>query len=175
MKKALQGFGIGLFVAGAILTLLTQFADYQQSNDNDEVKQLQNQLRAAEQEIATLNEAVAQTSLQTEQQPPAETAVDEADSDKEQPANNNETPKEEAEKKPASKDAATTGTIIIYEGVSLYDIGKQAEDQGIVQNGRELELYLAKPEYSRSIQKGVFELRSDMTLEKMAKILTGKK
>ena len=68
-----------------------------------------------------------------------------------------------------------TGTIYIYESVSLYDIGKQAEDLNIIKNGRELELFLAKPEYSRSIQIGAFELSSDMTLEQMAKILTGKK
>ena len=76
---------------------------------------------------------------------------------------------------PSSEENVRHGTILIYEGVTLYDVGKQAEDAGIIENGRELELYLSKPEYARSLQIGQFDLHSTMTLEQMAKILTGKK
>lgn len=172
MKKLLQGFGIGLFLAGAVITLLSQFTDFEQSKDDNEVAQLKKQLLAAEQEIATLNEAVAQASV------PAET--DSKDRTKEVENSESASNEQNEEKQTNSKStiqnntATVTGTILIYEGVSLYDIGKQAEDQGIVQNGRELELYLSKPEYARSIQKGQFDLNSDMSLNEMARILTGK-
>ena len=178
MKKRLQGFGIGLFLAGAVLTLLTQFTDFQASQDNEEIKKLQNQLQAANQEIATLNEAVAQASLHTE----ADTSDTEAQPTEEQAEDSKNDEQKEAVEKPAKKESSNaeqdenivSGTILIYEGVSLYDIGKQAEDQGIVENGRELELFLYKPEYARSLQKGQFELNSSMSFEEMALILTGK-
>ncbi|MEG0385935.1 MAG: hypothetical protein RR642_14395, partial [Solibacillus sp.] len=57
----------------------------------------------------------------------------------------------------------------------LYEIGQQLEAEQIVKNGREIELYLSKPEFSRSIQKGAFDLHSDMTVDEIAKTLTGKK
>ncbi len=38
-----------------------------------------------------------------------------------------------------------------------------------------MELYLAKPEYAKYIQIGQFELNSSMTIEEIAKIITGKK
>lgn len=186
MKKRLQGFGIGLFIAGAMVTLLTQFTDFQQTKDSDEVTQLQNQLQAAEQEIATLNEAIAQASIHTEETKPASETKDSAQSTEDEESTDNnkgktvDTAKETESKKSDSNEEenknsnSSTSTILIYEGVSLYDIGKQAEDQGIVENGRELELYLAKPEYARSIQIGQFELNSSMSLEEMARILTGK-
>lgn len=183
MKKVLQGFGIGLFVAGATITLLTQFTDFQQSKDNDEIKRLQTQLQAAEQEIATLNEAVAQASVHTEQpatdastndEPTEKKQADSTNEKNDAKAKENDTKQSTSSDKNRSDSTSVTGTILIYEGVSLYDIGKQAEDQGIVQNGRELELYLYKPEYARSLQKGHFELSSDMSFEEMARILTGK-
>ena len=72
-----------------------------------------------------------------------------------------------------TKEDVVSATIYIYENMSLYSIGQQVENEGIISNGRELELYLSKPEYSRSIQKGAFDLSSDMTIEQIAKILIG--
>ena len=77
--------------------------------------------------------------------------------------------------KETKKDDVISATIYIYENMSLYSIGQQVENEGIISNGRELELYLSKPEYSRSIQKGAFDLRSDMTIKQIATILTGTK
>ena len=77
--------------------------------------------------------------------------------------------------KETKEDDVVSATIYIYENMSLYSIGQQVENEGIISNGRELELYLSKPEYSRSIQKGAFDLRSDMTIKQIATILTGTK
>lgn len=185
MKRRLQGFGIGLFLAGATITLLTQFTDFQQTKDNEEVIKLQNQLQAAEQEIATLNEAVAQASIHTEETKAASeaentdentTGLKPANDQEATAATENETDSKKADsnKEENNDTNESSSTILVYEGVTPYDIGKQAEDLGIVENGRELELYLAKPEYARSIQIGQFELDSSMSLEEMARILTGK-
>ena len=175
MKKTLRGIGIGIFLVGA---LWTAFETFFPSNAEQEIALLKQQLQDSENKVKHLQETAQVTPEQT---------TDEQSTDKAEQPTDAKTPNEEpvAEEKPAEEAPApteeqpaandvVTGTILIYENVSLYDIGKQAEDAGIVENGRELELYLYKPEYSRSIQIGQFELSSDMTLEQMAKILTGK-
>lgn len=161
MKKMLRGVGIGLFLAGASLTLL-DFLDSSTTQQTDgayekEITELQQKLKQANKEIASLKEA-APSGEGTEESSNKETSDQKATSPEENT--------EEAQ--------GTSATVYIYEGVSLYDIGKQVEDAGIIANSRELELYLSKPEYARSIQKGQFELNSNMTIEEMAKILTGK-
>lgn len=153
MNDKLKYIGIGLFIAGFIFSLGERFdIPYIESSSNSETESLKN-------EIESLNKTI--TTLEAKIQNP----------DNEKQTNTGHSKNESS--KPDSD--IVTGTIYIYESVSIYDIGKQAEDLNIIKNGRELELFLAKPEYSRSIQIGAFELSSDMTLEQMAKILTGKK
>ena len=158
MKKSLRAFGIGVFIIGAVWTLHDEYFP-----DSMQVSKLQNDLEKSQTQIADL-----QQQLQEKNNPKIEAAVEAETTIEEQP----ESVTLEA---PENKtDDVVTGAIFVYEGVSLYDIGKQAEDLRLVENGRELELFLYKPEYSRSIQKGQFELSSDMTLEEMALTLTGK-
>ena len=156
MKKTLRGIGIGLFLAGALFTLLGRIdqpiSEEKTSTYKEKITQLEQQLADANEQITRLQDPTTDE--------PIEITSEEKDN-----TQANETKDEDL----------VYGTVMIYEGVSLYDIGKQAEDAGVIKNGRELELYLAKPEYSRSIQKGHFELHSGMTLEQMAKTLTGKK
>ncbi len=162
MKKTLRGLGIGLFLAGAVFTAMdysdTPPTPQTTAQYNEKIHALEQQLKQANEKIATLEEAEQQET------PPKDSVTSTEETKTEEPAETTDEP--EAEK--------VSGTIYVYEGVSLYDIGKQAEDAGIIQNSRELELFLAKPEYAKSIQKGQFELSSDMTLEEMALILTGK-
>lgn len=159
MKKSIRAFGIGLFVAGMCLTLLDYFG-FTATNDTTryekEIKQLEEQLAALQKtETEPLVDGVPTETAVKENEPTAQV----------QEANEVAPPTEEV----------VTATIFVYEGMSLYEIGQQVEGEGIVLNGREVELYLARPEYARSIQKGSFDLRSDMTLEQIAKTLTGKK
>lgn len=65
-------------------------------------------------------------------------------------------------------------TLYIYSGMTPYEVGKKLEDMGIVENAIEMELFLSKPEYARSIQKGQFTVSSEMTLEEIANLITGK-
>jgi hypothetical protein len=162
MKKLLRGMGIGLFLAGAAFTIL-DFMDEPLSQGTNKTQETE--IAELKQQLADANEEIA--SLQTSSPSPGKASQKEDEDTTEQAPSSN---KEDSE-----KSTAISGTIYIYEGVSLYDIGKQAEDAGIIANARELELFLSKPEYSRSIQKGQFELNSDMSIEEMAKTLTGKK
>ena len=153
MNDKLKYIGIGLFIAGFIFSLGERFdIPYIESSSNSETESLKNEIDSLNKTINTLEAKIQ-------------------NSDSEKQTNTSHSKNESS--KPDSD--IVTGTIYIYESVSIYDIGKQAEDLNIIKNGRELELFLAKPEYSRSIQIGAFELSSDMTLEQMAKILTGKK
>lgn len=151
MRTSFRAFGIGLFIAGASFTLYEKFGPTATIHD---VSQYEEQLEAYEQQIAGLEQQ-----LQTE---------DKMDSSAK------ELPKKQSNEASDGQDVIAR-TIYIYENMSLYDIGQQLEAEQIVKNGREIELYLSKPEYSRSIQKGAFELQSDMTVDQIAKTLTGKK
>lgn len=171
MRSSLRAFGIGLFIAGASFTLYNQF---EPSQETKETKQYEQQVKEYEKKIAELEKQLSQLpedkevpSSNTNSQPPA-TEEDEENKD------TSTVPTGEATSENNNEDIVTA-TIYIYENVSLYSIGQQVEDEGILSNGRELELFLSKPEYARSIQKGAFDLRSDMTIEQIAKTLTGKK
>ncbi len=168
MKKSIRAFGIGIFLTGAAIAGYEQFFPDQQTADT---RTLEKQLKQYEQQIEELNKQLAnQEAPKTKsekKQKPAEN-VEEQSNASTQSTKDSKTPTE------STKDVLQA-TIYVYENVSIYTIGQQAEDLGIVKNGRELELFLAKPEYARSIQKGAFDLRSDMTIEEIAKTLTGKK
>ena len=167
MKKTLRGIGIGLFLAGATFTVIQQFdepiSQEKASTYKKEIKDLEQQLAEAKEQLTN-----------------SETSAPITDTVEAKQENTNNTKEQQVTEQidnteQSSEKNGVYGTILIYEGVTAYDIGKQVEDAGIIENGRELELYLSKPEYARSLQIGQFELHSDMTLEQMAKILTGKK
>ncbi|MGN7479830.1 hypothetical protein ACTHOQ_18575 [Solibacillus silvestris] len=166
MKSSLRAFGIGLFVAGAGMALSEQFATH---SEPEKIAAYEQQLKEYEEQVAGLyeqldNQNTGSVNEKTENTVTENTKVKETNTTS-QPVPSNEEKTTEKE--------VIEATIYIYENVSLYTIGQQAEDLGIVSNGRELELHLAKPEYSRSIQKGAFDLRSDMTIDQIAKVLTG--
>jgi len=167
MKKTLRGIGIGLFLAGATFTVIQQFdepiSQEKASTYKKEIKDLEQQLAEAKEQLTNSQTSAPITDT-------VEAKQENTNNTKEQQATEQIDDTEQSSEK-----NGVYGTILIYEGVTAYDIGKQVEDAGIIENGRELELYLSKPEYARSLQIGQFELHSAMTLEQMAKILTGKK
>lgn len=157
MKTSFRAFGIGLFIAGASFTLYEKFGPTATTQD---VSYYKGQIAAFEQQIELLEQQLQKESTVTSTIKDAE----DKDAKKEQPSNSS-----------SKEQDSITRTIYIYENMSLYEIGQQLEAEQIVKNGREIELYLSKPEFSRSIQKGAFDLHSDMTLNEIAKTLTGKK
>lgn len=159
MKTSLRAFGIGLFVAGASITLVDLSSGETESKQKD-IALYEQQLKDYENQITLLTEQLDKQNSNTDEKAENPTAEKTNDSSSlnEEKSNTNK---------------VTEATIYIYEDLSIYTIGQQAEDLGIVANGRELELFLSKPDYARSIQKGAFDLSSDMTIEQMAKVLTG--
>ncbi|WP_274307366.1 hypothetical protein [Solibacillus daqui] len=170
MKKSMRAFGIGVFLAGAAIAGYDHFFPDQQTADT---RALEKQIKKYEQQIDLLNNQLAKQEA-TDVVATTENEENKTTSASQESTSFVETVKDSSES-PESGTDIIEATIYIYENVSIYTIGKQAEDLGIVKNGRELELFLAKPEYSRSIQKGAFDLHSDMTIEEIAKTLTGKK
>ncbi|WP_339194947.1 hypothetical protein MKY27_10550 [Solibacillus sp. FSL R5-0449] len=158
MKSSLRAFGIGLFLAGASMALFDNLSSDSIQKDNTAYEK---QLDDYEKQIAELTKQL------NEQKPDSDT------SNKTDEQTTRTTEKKSAATEEQNKSDVVEETIYIYENVSIYTIGQQAEDLGIVTNGRELELYLSKPEFARSIQKGAFDLRSDMTIEEIAQVLTG--
>jgi len=45
---------------------------------------------------------------------------------------------------------------------------------GIIKNAVEMELFLAQPEYARSIQIGQYQVNSSMSIEEIANLITRK-
>ena len=163
MKSSMRAFGIGIFLAGASVALYNQYAP---TDEAKEQKAYEQQIEQYEAKITELEKQLEQTSEKTEAETKEATKTITDSTEIEQTE----------ELKESKKDGdVVSATIYIYEDMSLYSIGQQVEDEGIISNGRELELYLSKPEYSRSIQKGAFDLSSTMTIEQIAAILTGKK
>ena len=169
MKRSLRAFGIGIFLVGVAWTLYDEFFA---PSESAQIEKLQNQLAKSEEQIATLEKQLSNNGEDEKATTKQEEAKQTASSAQQVKTDKPDEKKQTAS--PSKKTNDVAGIVYVYEGVSLYDIGKQVEDLGIIENGRELELYLYKPEYARSIQKGQFELNSSMTLEEMANILTGK-
>ena len=141
MKKTLRGFGIGVFLVGAILSFSSNNSSFHSASEENKLKK----------EIATLEKQLLIANGEIEKLKNSEKEVSSIN-EVEQVNVNNET----SSKVQPHEDNFISGTVLVYEGMSIYDIGKQVEDIGVLTNGRELELFLSKPEYSRSIQKVQF-------------------
>ncbi|KPN96123.1 hypothetical protein [Lysinibacillus sp. ZYM-1] len=157
-KSTIRAFGLAIFVVGALLALASRFdvnigLPAKSSSNPQYVEELQNKLNKADQEIAALKKQVKQVHT-TE-----ETSTTDSS---EQPA------------KETSADG-TTMTLQIYSGITPYIVAQKLEDGGIIPNSVEMELLLANARYARSLQIGAYEVNSSMSLEEIAKLITGKK
>lgn len=64
-------------------------------------------------------------------------------------------------------------TLKITRGMSISSISKLLEKHKIIENRKKFESFLTKNGYQTDIQVGAFKLNSDMSLKKIAKIITG--
>lgn len=64
-------------------------------------------------------------------------------------------------------------TLKITRGMSISSISKLLEKHKIIENREKFECFLTKNGYQTDIQVGAFKLNSDMSLKKIAKIITG--
>lgn len=160
MKKSLRSFGLAFFIIGAFLAVVSYFQVsipfMSFAEENQSSQKYEKQITKLENELKEANKQIKQLEKQ--------------DFNKDRVENENaETPN-----KTSKDDEVVHGTLQIYSGITPYVIGQKLEDLRIVNNALEVELYLARPEYSRSIQIGEFDLHSGMSIEEIAKIITGK-
>ncbi|SOC36234.1 MltG/YceG/YrrL family protein [Ureibacillus acetophenoni] len=164
-RSSIRAFGIACFLIGASMLLINKFGEaesesFNQTEYEQKITKLEQQLENANEQISLLeqtkelNNTNKETSTNSQVEP-------------------SKTEKKLEETKPSSN--IIEATLHIYSGLTAYDIGKKLEDLGIVKNGLEMELYLAKPEYAKTIQIGQFDLNSSMSIEEIANIITGKK
>ena len=163
-KSAIRAFGIALFLVGALLALAGRFdlnigLPTKASKNTEHVEELQKKLEQANKEVALLKEQV-----KVKQAPKENTQKTDAPK---KPAND----KQES----ASEGNVTTMTLQIYNGMEPYTVAQKLEDGGVIENSVEMELLLANPKYARSLQIGSYEVNSSMSLEEIAKLITGKK
>ncbi|MGE7111286.1 hypothetical protein [Lysinibacillus sp. NPDC047702] len=160
-KSAIRSFGIALFLVGALLALATRF-DFniglptKTSSNEKQVEELQKKLAQANQEITSLKEQIKQVPKENTEKP-------------------NPTESKDINKSVDGSNNAATMTLQIYSGMAPYTVAKKLEDGGIIDNSVEMELLLANAKYSRSLQIGSYEVNSSMSLEEIAKLITGKK
>lgn len=162
-KSSIRAFGMAIFLVGAILALADRFdvniglATVTSSTDK-EVAALQTKLDVANKEIASLKEQLQKKA----------TAQPESVA-KEQKDNSPDV----VEQTPELGEAKTM-TLQVYSGITPYVVAQKLEEGDIIQNSVELELLLANPKYSRSLQIGLYEVNSSMTNEDIAKLITAK-
>jgi len=158
-NSAIRAFGIALFLVGALIALATRF-DFsiglptKASTNGEQVMELQKKLAQANQEIASLKEQIKQAPKENTEKPK---------------------PSESINKSVDSSNNTATMTLQIYSGMAPYTVAKKLEDGGIIDNSVEMELLLANAKYARSLQIGSYEVSSSMSLEEIARLITGKK
>jgi len=164
-KSAIRAFGIALFLVGALLSLAERFdlnigLPTVVSSTNPNVEELEKKLAEATNELASLK--AQQTTEKTQEEKPTATT-----SESEQAVNNSGST--------SDSNNEVTMTLQIYSGITPYIVAQKLEDGGIIANSVEMELLLANAKYARSLQIGSYEVNSSMTLEEIAKLITGKK
>lgn len=158
-RSSLRSFGIACFIIGMVMTMTNKFNIPFLSSDDvsneeqykEQITQLEHQLEEAKEQITVLEQKEQTTSQKRET------------------TNENATIKNEK-----TDEEVVSGTLYIYSGLTVAEVAQKLKDMGIIHNSVELELFLAQPEYAKSIQKGQFELNSSMSIEEIANIITGK-
>lgn len=157
-KSAIRAFGIAIFLVGALLALASRYdvnigLPMKDSSNLQQVEELQMKLDKANKEIASLKEQLkpVHTTEETSSSDASEQSADKTNTDE------------------------TMMTLQIYSGITPYIVAQKLEDGGIITNSVEMELLLANAKYARSLQIGSYEVNSSMTLEEIAKLITGKK
>lgn len=141
-KQSIRSFGIALFLVGAGI--------YGTNLLNIPVPGLTiatDDTQQLQQQVKQLEEQLAQASAttQTEQ---TTTAAEQATND------------------------VAESKLIIYRGITGYEISKKLQDAGIIDNAIDFELFLVNGGYSTRLQIGEFRLNSDMSYKEIAEILT---
>lgn len=82
--------------------------------------------------------------------------------------------KEKKEEKEKEKDDIVEYTINIKEGMASQEVSSLLEENKVIKNAEEFSVFIQTNNYSDYIQPGKFKLKSDMSEEEIAKIITNR-
>ncbi|MBM7607107.1 TolA-binding protein [Lysinibacillus composti] len=161
-RSSLRAFGIACFIIGLLYALSEQWniPFISQEKNTNSIK-YEEQIAQLEQKLIEANKQITQLKEQSTKKENLQTSAPFTEKD------------HEIEGSTSTKNGVVYGTLYIYSGLKPADVAQKLKDMGIVSNSVQMELFLAQPEYAKTIQKGQFELNSTMTVEEIAKIITG--
>lgn len=156
-RSSLRGFGMACILIGSLYAGLEYFGLTDATSENvqkyeEKIAKLEAQLKDAKEQIKELEKQ--QTANETQESVAKNPSAEESSSN--------------------GQEEVTEGILYIYSGLTPYEIAKKLKDMGIIKNSTEMELFLAQPEYARSIQKGQYRVNSAMSVEEIANLITGK-
>lgn len=159
-RSTFRGFGIACILSGCLMIGWDYFFPAESTSDEmvkyeEKITQLESQLKEKEQQLKEMENQTS-TNDSKEEGTTTQSAAEETAS-------------------PNEQGDVTEGILYIYSGLTPYEISKKLKDMGIIQNAVEMELFLAQPEYARSIQKGQYKVNSSMSVEEIANLITGKR
>ena len=144
IKEILRAIGIGCLIAGGILYFVQQ-----QTSEGS----LQKQLADSKEDIAILKKelAISQTLSGKE-------AIRKPEAEQETIPDENEA------------DEIITKSFTVKAGITPAELSRELENEKLIKNAEEFELYIIENEYTRKIKTGTYELRSDMRFPEIARI-----
>lgn len=148
LKTAVQSIGIGLFLAGAILSINERLDDKPTVSketaapalDKGSIIIKQSELDTLHSKISTLEKENSKLNKQTKEQ-----------------------------------DIEKTYTIDVRSGMGTSEVSKLLKKEGIIKNSDDFEAYIINEGKSSSIQLGKSEVNSSMTNSELLKVLTKRK
>ena len=180
LKYYLRGLGIGIVVTALMMGIATSGKGEKISND--EIKERAKALGMVEGSVV-LADSLPETS--EDQKPvetvqPTESPVEtQTPQPSEEPTETPlptekpvETPQPTEEPVQQEKPSSQSIVIVVKNGESSYHVCKKLEEAGIVESASEFDMFLYTNGYDKRINAGTFEIPSDASQEKVAKILT---
>ncbi|WP_303970170.1 hypothetical protein [Sporosarcina ureae] len=144
IKEVLRGIGIGCLLAGGILYFVQQ-----QTTDGA----LQKQLADSKEEVSILKRELAISQTLTGKE-----SIRKPEAEQETIPDVNEA------------DEIITKSFTVKAGITPAKLSRELENEGLIKNAEEFELYIIENDYTRKIKTGTYELRSDMRFPEIAKI-----
>lgn len=179
-KNNLRLLALGFFLSGSLVAGVRVFDDETttQTNNEQEVEELEQEIASLEEELARLE--VAQATDEQEEEEPEEVEEEETDEDpadeeeeaEEEPEEENEENEDDAEEEPEEEEVITT-TVTLEEGQPSSVATSQLESAGIIDDQLEFDLFLDDNDYAVLVRPGSYEVNSEMNFEELAAALRG--
>ncbi|MFZ3588156.1 hypothetical protein ACOI1C_02530 [Bacillus sp. DJP31] len=158
-KSFLRGLSIGIILITSIFTLyLNPFKDE---------KYLEEQQKLSDQAVSTYLKSKGQTVITLNEYNSLKQTKEDYTKLEDESSQLNET-------KEQQKAISYGYRLEIKEGMNSPDVSEELENANIIESAKQLEEYLQTMDWESSIQIGIFEVKSEMTLEEIAKIITKK-